>query len=77
MPWCEECARYLVPNAMNPDGTCPRCGSVAIRSEHVTGASIDLRTLAGADESRAPWHFRVLVVLLVAYLAWRLVDLIV
>ena len=28
MPWCEECAKYWTPNAMNDDGACPRCGAV-------------------------------------------------
>src|SRR4029079_6879932 len=28
MPWCEACSRYWNPTSMNPDGSCPTCGSV-------------------------------------------------
>ena len=28
MPWCEDCAKYWTPSAMNDDGTCPTCGRV-------------------------------------------------
>ena len=41
MPWCEDCAKYWTPSAMNDDGTCPSCGrSVA--------ASAPLTLVAGA-----------------------------
>ena len=26
MPWCERCDRFLNPNTVQPDGTCPSCG---------------------------------------------------
>jgi hypothetical protein len=44
----------------------------------VSGRTLDLKALAGGDEEdlRAPWHFRLMVGLLVAYLGWRIVDLI-
>jgi hypothetical protein len=61
MPWCEECAKYLTPSAMRPDGTCPTCGS-------------DVETPAAKDE-RAPWHFKLLVVMTVVYLVWRFYQL--
>lgn len=25
MPWCEGCARFLNPNTLRPDGSCPSC----------------------------------------------------
>ena len=28
MPWCEPCARYLAPSAVNEDGSCPKCGDL-------------------------------------------------
>lgn len=78
MPWCEECARYLAPSAMNANGTCPSCGRAAAASDPVSGRTLDLKALAGGDEEdlRAPWHFRLMVGTLVAYLGWRIVDLI-
>jgi hypothetical protein len=62
MPWCEECAKYWTPNAMNDDGTCPKCDGVV---EEVENES---------DES-APWHFKLMVGALVVYLGYRFVQL--
>ncbi len=63
MPWCEECAKYMAPSAMRPDGTCPTCGrdveTPALKAEEIAG------------EERAPWHFKLLVVMTVVYLVWR------
>jgi len=28
MPWCETCSRFLNPNSLGPDGSCPSCGRV-------------------------------------------------
>jgi hypothetical protein len=73
---------------MREDGTCPTCGrsleapaspsTSTTPSTPITAKNLDLRKLAagGADESEsAPWHFKLLMVLLVLYLGWRLVDL--
>ncbi len=70
MPWCDECARYYAPSAMTPEGHCPTCDA-------------DLLAEEGADDpehegdEKVPWHFKLMVVLLIAYLGWRVVDLIV
>ena len=64
MPWCETCDRFYNPSSVAPDGTCLRCG----------------RFIADEDDdasTKAPWHFWVLVVALVAYLGWRLVEVII
>jgi len=26
VPWCAECARFLSPSTVRPDGACPACG---------------------------------------------------
>ena len=48
---------------MRSDGTCPTCGNdvekVAREPEEI------------AVEERAPWHFKLLVVMTVVYLVWR------
>ena len=67
MPWCEECAKYLAPTAMNVDGTCPKCGGLVGESEQ---AAADL-----ADGESTPWHFKLLVVTLIVYLGWRFVQM--
>lgn len=63
MPWCEECAKYHAPSALNDDGTCPVCGSDV-------GAGVERGDEAMAEE-KAPWHFKLLVVAVVVYLGWR------
>ncbi|MEZ5216550.1 MAG: hypothetical protein R2715_08155 [Ilumatobacteraceae bacterium] len=83
MPWCEECAKYFAPSAMNEDGTCPACGRVVEEPKVQTvkrskagsvGSLADVSELAGED-AKAPWHFKLLMVLLALYLTWRLIDL--
>lgn len=85
MPFCEECAKYWAPSAMRSDGTCPTCGRVLDEPKvastvpthrRVTAENLDIRALAsGDDEAKAPWHFKLLVVALILYLGWRVVDL--
>jgi hypothetical protein len=83
MPWCEDCAKYHTPSAMNDDGTCPTCGRLIEPPEQasiVTARTLNLKKLAAGadgdeDDAAAPWHFKVLMVLLVLYLTWRIVDL--
>ena len=78
MPWCEECAKYWAPAAMNEDGTCPTCGRAVETPtrQPITAKNIDLRKLAaGDDDPKTPWHFKLLMVLLALYLGWRIVQL--
>ena len=79
MPWCEDCAKYYAPSAMSAEGTCPGCGR-ALEAPRTTAKNLDLKRLAaGADgsaaDAKAPWHFKLLMVLLALYLVWRVVDL--
>ena len=83
MPWCEDCAKYWAPSAMNNDGSCPSCGRVVEaprQPARVTAKNLDVKQLAagvdGTEEDvSAPWHFKLLMVLLALYLGWRVVDL--
>jgi len=63
MPWCEECSRYFAPTAMTQEGSCPSCGRLLEESS------------SAIDDEKTPWHFKLLVVALIAYLAWRIIDL--
>jgi hypothetical protein len=67
MPWCETCSRFLNPNSLSPDGSCPTCGRVVAEPK-----------AAGVEEEtpKAPWHFKLLLVLVIAYLAWRTVQIV-
>lgn len=66
---------------MESDGTCPRCGGspevFGINGKPLltTPKDLDLRALAGDEDVSLPWHFKLLVVLLIAYLGWRVVAL--
>jgi hypothetical protein len=65
---------------MNEDGTCPTCGRLVETPtrQPITAKNIDLRKLAageGEEEAKAPWHFKLLMVLLALYLGWRIVQL--
>lgn len=78
MPFCEDCAKYWAPATMAPDGSCPSCGRVLeqpkVQAVARGGERPSLRELAGED-AKAPWHFKLLMVALAVYLAWRLLDL--
>lgn len=63
MPWCEPCERYLAPNTVAVDGSCPTCGGEvdsAPGAEHVV--------------AKVPWHFWLIIVLASVYLGWRAVQ---
>ena len=63
MPFCETCDRFYNPNTLRPDGSCPTCG-------RQVGASSG----AVAEPPGAPWHFKLLLLAVVLYLGWRLVQ---
>lgn len=69
MPWCEACAKYHAPTAMNDNGTCPVCEGEVGPAAAPDGA----RT----HDETTPWHFKVLVAATVGYLGWRFVQLVV
>jgi hypothetical protein len=81
MPWCEVCAKYLAPSAMNTDGSCPSCNRVVANTNingSITSDNLDLKSLARGpsdEDVSIPWHFKMLVGALVLYLSWRLIDL--
>jgi len=66
---------------MNADGTCPTCGRLVEtpKRQPITAQNLDLRKLAAGDDdqddAKAPWHFKLLMVLLAIYLTWRIVQL--
>ncbi len=68
MPWCEPCSKYLSPNTVRGDGSCPTCG------QHV--GEIEQRAAEQLDETGTPWHFKLLVGALVIYLGWRVIQMI-
>jgi hypothetical protein len=82
MPWCEHCAKFWTPSSMKADGSCPTCGRVlpvagpqTEAEASPTAKDLNVREMAGED-AKAPWHFKVLVALVVLYLGWRVVQLV-
>ena len=74
MPWCEPCSRYFAPSALTTQGKCPKCGReieppLLQRGEDAPS----LRQLSKMSGEKAPWHFKLLMTMLVLYLGWRIV----
>ncbi|HYI61020.1 MAG TPA: hypothetical protein VEW93_04360 [Acidimicrobiales bacterium] len=65
MPWCDGCDRFYNPSSLAMDGTCKECGAFIASPDDEPD-----RERSG----RAPWHFYVLMVALVVYLGWRLIQ---
>jgi uncharacterized protein (DUF983 family) len=61
VPWCDGCSRFWTVDAVAAQRTCPSCGD-------------DLPEATAGDDVETPWHFKLLVVAVVAYLAWRAVQ---
>lgn len=71
MPFCEPCDRHLTPTSLGPDGSCPSCGGVLPPMAAGRHLTLDHRLDGDGEAPRAPWHFKVLLVGLTGYLAWR------
>ena len=71
MPWCDDCSKFWSPNSLPPSGACPTCG----RTLHVPAAGGSAGSEV-AEDYKAPWHFKLMIVLAVVYLTWRFIQLI-
>ncbi len=71
MPFCDACDRHWTPTSMRPDGTCPTCGQVMERARPLRPSVVAEAPEADAAPPKAPWHFKVMLVALFVYLAWR------
>ena len=69
MPWCETCSRFLNPNTLEPDGSCPTCGRV-VAEPAAAGTPGDTEV-----KKKAPWHFKLLLVLIIVYLTSRFIQI--
>ncbi len=70
MAWCDPCSIYHAPTALD-EGKCPDCGE-HVSSQDDPPTVEDERTVGQS----APWHFWIVVVALVAYIVWRIIDLV-
>ena len=67
MPWCDSCSRFLNPNSLHVDGSCPTCGRHVADPDELVPAT---------EPERAPWHFKLLIAVVVIYLTWRVIQMI-
>lgn len=65
MPFCADCDRFYNPNTLTAEGDCPDGHHVA-----------DPTTSPAPPAETVPWHFWLMLVLVVAYLGWRLLQFI-
>jgi hypothetical protein len=61
---------------MRPDGSCPTCGQVLELRKPQSAPVATVEPAADAAEDpdarpKAPWHFKLMLVALAVYLAWR------
>jgi hypothetical protein len=66
-----HCNKFLTPSTVNPDATCPKCGTIVERGL-IPGMT------RSADEERVgvPWHLKLLLMASTLYLGWRFFQLI-
>jgi hypothetical protein len=74
MPWCETCSRFYNPNTLGPDGSCPECGRVVAEPKDPEAADGEAKP-KGKEKEGAPWHFKLLLVLIVVYLTYRFIQI--
>jgi len=76
---CPTCGRVLPPPTPPAEGVDGGEGAAegtpGVEQQAMTAKDVNLREMAG-KEAKAPWHFKVLMLLLAIYLGWRLVQLI-
>lgn len=72
MPWCGGCDRYWTPTSLHDDGTCPSCGASVDEAAVATRREAQAEEVAG--DRKVPWHFWVMLVAVVGYLGWRLLE---
>jgi hypothetical protein len=65
VPFCPECDRFYNPNTLTETGDCPDGHHVADPSDPAQAES----------PAPVPWHFKVMLTLLVLYLTWRFIQL--
>jgi hypothetical protein len=65
VPFCPECDRFYNPNTLTETGDCPD-------GHHVADPSDPAQAEPPAP---VPWHFKVMLTLLVLYLTWRFIQL--
>lgn len=61
VPYCDACDRFYNPNTLTETGDCPAGHHVAEPKREEQPPPV-------------PWHFKLMLALLIAYLGWRFVQ---
>ena len=73
MPWCDTCSLYHAHDALGEGRACPDCGDVMSESNDPTRGALPEDEETRTVGQSAPWHFWIVVVALVIYIAWRVI----
>jgi hypothetical protein len=87
MPWCTGCDRFLSPNTVLADGTCPTCHSSVPDAARIPDTdravasgvaptdtapnAADAADDRDAEHTPIPWHLWLLIAAVVIYLGYR------
>jgi hypothetical protein len=71
VPWCVSCNKFLTPNSVRADATCPTCGRTVER-----GLIPGMTRSADEPVTGTPWHLKLLLLAFVLYMSWRTVQIV-
>jgi hypothetical protein len=74
VPWCESCDRFYTPSTLTAGGDCPEGHHVADPDDAPRLLQSEAPPREEEPEPKVPWHFWLLLVAVVVYLGWRLVQ---
>jgi hypothetical protein len=74
MPWCDACDRFYTPTTLTAEGDCPEGHHVADPGDESRLVQSTAPPREEEPAPKVPWHFWVLLVSVVAYLGWRLIQ---
>lgn len=63
VPWCDQCDAFVAESDVVGERDCPTCGR-----------KVDTSDRGAPRTAKAPWHFWLLVIGVVLYLGWRLIE---
>ena len=70
MPWCVHCNKFLTPSTVQPDATCPKCGTVVEK-----GLIPGMTRPADEPAPAVPWHLKLLLMAAALYLGVRAMQI--
>jgi len=73
--FCEPCNKWRKPDALMPDGSCPRCRTELDPLAAAGPSDADGEAASPEAQSiKIPWHFWLMVAATLIYLGWRVIQ---